>query len=201
MMHTHLENNIVTVHCREQGSIGKYVPRGPRDLHRQGLCTPWHERLTKGNLEGRGKSQHQKGQFGPRVSDVTLFRSSRRTVGVCVTFFLSLNCGNLIRISIQLEQSDGDAKKHAGKVQYCQCKNQYLPAIEKELKGLQSRSLSVCHSNEIGSNGTNIVVFSLIQNPKKPKPSHLKLKCKNMKQNGLSQIHIGPLLPVEQSKK
>ena len=32
--------NIVSVHCREEGCIGKYIPRGPRDFPRTGILHP-----------------------------------------------------------------------------------------------------------------------------------------------------------------
>ena len=33
-------NVIVSVHCREEGCIGKYIPRGPRDFLRAGILHP-----------------------------------------------------------------------------------------------------------------------------------------------------------------
>ena len=39
--------NIVSVHCREEGCIGKYIPRGPRDFQRCAKSPP------EGNLKGR----------------------------------------------------------------------------------------------------------------------------------------------------
>ena len=38
-------DGIVIIHCREEGCIGKYAPRGSRDLPKQGFCTPRPERV------------------------------------------------------------------------------------------------------------------------------------------------------------
>ena len=45
--------NIVYVHCREEGCIGKYIPRGPRDFPRAGILHPEAQEIAEGNLEGR----------------------------------------------------------------------------------------------------------------------------------------------------
>ena len=53
----------VSVHCREEGCIGKYTPRGPRDFPRAGILHPEAREIRgpraaksppEGNLEGRG---------------------------------------------------------------------------------------------------------------------------------------------------
>ena len=40
--------NIVILHWREEGCIGNYAPRGPRDLPKHWFCTPRPERLPEG---------------------------------------------------------------------------------------------------------------------------------------------------------
>ena len=54
------EEKKVSEHCREEGCIGKYIPRGPRDFPDQGFCTPRLERLPEGrgmqNFALRGRS-------------------------------------------------------------------------------------------------------------------------------------------------
>ena len=39
-VYTSVMQNIVSVHCREEGCIGKYIPRGPRDFPRAGILHP-----------------------------------------------------------------------------------------------------------------------------------------------------------------
>ena len=41
MIHiTQYMTHIVSVHCREEGCIGKYIPRGPRNFPRAGILHP-----------------------------------------------------------------------------------------------------------------------------------------------------------------
>ena len=39
---------IVSVHCREEGCIGKYTPRGPRDFPRAGILHPEAREIARG---------------------------------------------------------------------------------------------------------------------------------------------------------
>ena len=39
---------IVSVHCREEGCIGKYTPRGPRDFPRAGTLHPEAREIARG---------------------------------------------------------------------------------------------------------------------------------------------------------
>merc|ERR1711954_409662 len=38
----------VSVHCREEGCIGKYIPRGPRDFPRAGILHPEAREISRG---------------------------------------------------------------------------------------------------------------------------------------------------------
>ena len=40
--------NTVSVHCREEGCIGKYIPRGPRDFPRAGILHPEAREIARG---------------------------------------------------------------------------------------------------------------------------------------------------------
>ena len=40
--------NIESVHCREEGCIGKYTPRGPRDFPRAGILHPEAREIARG---------------------------------------------------------------------------------------------------------------------------------------------------------
>ena len=75
---------IVSVHCREEGCIGKYTPRGPRDFPRAGILHPEAQEIARGRspraisrAEGckiptRGKSR------GPRWMYFPMHPSSRQ---------------------------------------------------------------------------------------------------------------------------
>ena len=39
-IYIYLLQQIVSVHCQEEGCIGKYIPRGPRDFPRAGILHP-----------------------------------------------------------------------------------------------------------------------------------------------------------------
>ena len=64
----------VILHWREEGCIGNYAPRGPRDLPKYWFCTPRPERLPEG--EARGQSR------GPRGAKSMLRQISRSEGGV-----------------------------------------------------------------------------------------------------------------------
>ena len=52
--------HIVSVHCREEGFIGKKIPRGPRDFPRAGILHP----------EARGQSWRSRGVYFPMHADL-----------------------------------------------------------------------------------------------------------------------------------
>ena len=43
-----VEVSIESVHCREEGCIGKYTPRGPRDFPRAGILHPEAREIARG---------------------------------------------------------------------------------------------------------------------------------------------------------
>ena len=47
--------DIVSVHCREEGCIGKYTPRGPRDFPRAGILHPEAREIARGQSRGHPK--------------------------------------------------------------------------------------------------------------------------------------------------
>ena len=47
-----LQGKIVSVHCREEGCIGKYIPRGPRDFPRAGILHPEAREIARGQSQG-----------------------------------------------------------------------------------------------------------------------------------------------------
>ena len=71
------------IHCREEGCIGKYAPRGSRDLPKQGFCTPRPEGLPEGNLEGRGVQNPCWGKSrGPRKAYFPIHPNSRQCIDI-----------------------------------------------------------------------------------------------------------------------
>ena len=72
---------IVYVHCREEGCIGKYIPRGPRDFPRAGILHPEAREISRGRspreisraegckIPARGKSQGPRGMYFPMHPD------------------------------------------------------------------------------------------------------------------------------------
>ena len=71
----------VSVHCREEGCIGKYIPRGPRDFPRAGILHPEAREISRGRspreisraegckIPARGKSQGPRGMYFPMHPD------------------------------------------------------------------------------------------------------------------------------------
>ena len=47
--------NIVILHWREEGCIGNYAPRGPRDLPKYWFCTPRPEKLPEGDAQEQSR--------------------------------------------------------------------------------------------------------------------------------------------------
>ena len=47
-IHTLSRGGIESVHCREEGCIGKYTPRGPRDFPRAGILHPEAREIAQG---------------------------------------------------------------------------------------------------------------------------------------------------------
>ena len=52
---------IVSINCRKEGCIGKYIPQGLRDFPKAGICTTRPVRLPEGNLEGLEQTTAQEG--------------------------------------------------------------------------------------------------------------------------------------------
>ena len=73
--------NTVSVHCREEGCIGKYIPRGPRDFPRAGILHPEAREIARGRspraisraegckIPARGKSRGPRGMYFPMHPD------------------------------------------------------------------------------------------------------------------------------------
>ena len=69
--------SIVSVHYREEGCIGKYIPRGPRDFPRAGILHPGAREISRGRspreisraegckIHARGKSRGPRGMYFP----------------------------------------------------------------------------------------------------------------------------------------
>ena len=56
--------DIVSVHCREEGCIGKYTPRCPRDFPRAGILHPEAREIARG--KSRGPRQNRgRGKYCP----------------------------------------------------------------------------------------------------------------------------------------
>ena len=72
---------IVSVHCQEEGCIGKYIPRGPRDFPRAGILHPEAREISRGRspreisraegckIHARGKSRGPRGMYFPMHPD------------------------------------------------------------------------------------------------------------------------------------
>ena len=68
---------IESVHCREEGCIGKYTPRGPRDFPRAGILHPEAREIARGRspraisraegckIPAQGKSRGPRGVYFP----------------------------------------------------------------------------------------------------------------------------------------
>ena len=99
---TILEDN-VSVHCREEGCIGKYIPRGPRDFPRAWILHPEAREISRGrspreisraegNLSGLGGciSQYIPPLGSVRIQYLRYFTSANMVKKNCVFFYLAI---------------------------------------------------------------------------------------------------------------
>ena len=76
---------IESVHCREEGCIGKYTPQGPRDFPSAGILHPEAREIARGQSRGpRGAKSPHKGNLEGRGGCIFRYIPTRGSVR---TFF------------------------------------------------------------------------------------------------------------------
>ena len=84
-------NNNESVHCREEGCIGKYTPRGLRDFPRAGILHPEAQEIARGQSRGpMGAKSLPEGNLEGRGECIFRYIPTRGSVR---TFFHSLQGG------------------------------------------------------------------------------------------------------------
>ena len=86
---------IEPVHCREEGCIGKYTPRGPRDFPRAGILHPEAREIARGRSP-RAISRAEGGVFSNASRFEAVYGHSLIIIRKVLIFFLATDGAAII---------------------------------------------------------------------------------------------------------